>query len=80
MPGANDSTQPRIWEGGGVGQGGRERGERVRENVKLDPHAPWTLGVACQVRINGRSAAKVCQGAKVPGGATRKITLTLDNP
>ena len=34
----------------------------------------------CQVRINGRSAAKVCQGAKVPGGATRKITLTLDNP
>ena len=33
----------------------------------------------CQVRLNGRSAAKVCQGAKVPGGATRKLTITLDN-
>merc|ERR1719171_2661353 len=34
----------------------------------------------CQVRINGRSAVKVCQGGKVPGGATRKIKITLDNP
>ena len=33
----------------------------------------------CQVRINGRSAAKVCQGAKIPGGATKRITLTVDN-
>jgi len=34
----------------------------------------------CQVRLNGRAAAKICQGAKVPGGATRKLTITLDNP
>lgn len=34
----------------------------------------------CQVRLNGRAAAKVCQGAVIPGGATRKLTLTLDNP
>jgi hypothetical protein len=29
----------------------------------------------CQVRLNGRAAAKICQGAKVPGGATRKLTV-----
>jgi hypothetical protein len=34
----------------------------------------------CQVRLNGRSAVKVCQGATVPGGATRKLKVTLDNP
>merc|ERR1719478_955880 len=34
----------------------------------------------CQVRLNGRSAAKVCQGATIPGGATRKLSITLDNP
>jgi len=34
----------------------------------------------CQVRLNGRSAAKICQGATVPGGATRKLSITLDNP
>eukprot|EP00316_Scyphosphaera_apsteinii_P025127 CAMPEP_0119308752 /NCGR_PEP_ID=MMETSP1333-20130426/12672_1 /TAXON_ID=418940 /ORGANISM="Scyphosphaera apsteinii, Strain RCC1455" /LENGTH=148 /DNA_ID=CAMNT_0007312593 /DNA_START=18 /DNA_END=464 /DNA_ORIENTATION=+ len=34
----------------------------------------------CQVKLNGRAAAKVCQGAKVPGGATRKLKITLDNP
>jgi len=34
----------------------------------------------CQVRLNGRAAAKVCQGAKIPGGATRKLKITLDNP
>ena len=34
----------------------------------------------CQVRLNGRAAAKVCQGATVPGGATRKLKITLDNP
>jgi len=33
----------------------------------------------CQVRLNGRAAAKVCQGATVPGGATKKLTITLDN-
>ena len=33
----------------------------------------------CQVRLNGRSAAKVCQGATIPGGATRKLSITLDN-
>jgi len=33
----------------------------------------------CQVRLNGRAAAKICQGATVPGGATRKLKLTLDN-
>ena len=33
----------------------------------------------CQVRLNGRAAAKICQGATVPGGATRKLTITLDN-
>ena len=33
----------------------------------------------CQVSINGRSKAKVCQGAVVPGGATRKIKITLDS-
>ena len=34
----------------------------------------------CQVKLNGRAAAKVCQGATVPGGATRKLKITLDNP
>jgi len=34
----------------------------------------------CQVRLNGRSAVKVCQGGVIPGGATRKLTITLDNP
>jgi len=34
----------------------------------------------CQVRLNGRSAVKVCQGATIPGGATRKLKITLDNP
>ena len=34
----------------------------------------------CQVRLNGRAAAKVCQGATIPGGATRKLKITLDNP
>lgn len=33
----------------------------------------------CQVRLNGRAAAKVCQGATVPGGATRKLSITLDS-
>ena len=33
----------------------------------------------CQVRLNGRAAAKICQGATVPGGATRKLKITLDN-
>lgn len=33
----------------------------------------------CQVRLNGRAAAKICQGATIPGGATRKLKLTLDN-
>ena len=31
----------------------------------------------CQVRLNGRSAAKICQGATVPGGATKKLAITL---
>jgi len=34
----------------------------------------------CQVRLNGRSAVKICQGPTVPGGATRKLSITLDNP
>merc|ERR1719326_2189525 len=34
----------------------------------------------CQVRLNGRAAAKICQGATVPGGATKKLSITLDNP
>jgi len=34
----------------------------------------------CQVRLNGRAAVKICQGAKVPGGATRKLSVILDNP
>lgn len=34
----------------------------------------------CQVRLNGRAAAKICQGATIPGGATRKVKITLDNP
>ena len=34
----------------------------------------------CQVRLNGRAAAKICQGATVPGGAVRKLKITLDNP
>ena len=33
----------------------------------------------CQVRLNGRAAAKVCQGAVVPSGATRRLSVTLDN-
>jgi ferredoxin len=33
----------------------------------------------CQVRLNGRAAAKICQGATVPGGATRKLKIELDN-
>ena len=34
----------------------------------------------CQVRLNGRSTAKVCQGATIPGGATKKLSIVLDNP
>ena len=34
----------------------------------------------CQVRLNGRAAFKICQGATVPGGATKKLSITLDNP
>ena len=34
----------------------------------------------CQVTLNGRAVAKVCQGATVPGGATRKLSIKLDNP
>jgi hypothetical protein len=34
----------------------------------------------CQVRLNGRAAAKVCQGATIPGGATKKLSIVLDNP
>jgi ferredoxin len=34
----------------------------------------------CQVRLNGRSSIKVCQGGVIPGGATRKLKITLDNP
>ena len=33
----------------------------------------------CQVRLNGRAAAKICQGATVPGGATKRLSITLDN-
>jgi len=33
----------------------------------------------CQVRLNGRSVTKICQGGTVPGGATRKLKITLDN-
>ena len=29
----------------------------------------------CQVRLNGRAAAKVCQGATIPGGATKKLSI-----
>lgn len=34
----------------------------------------------CTVRLNGRAAAKICQGAKIPGGATKSLSITLDNP
>ena len=34
----------------------------------------------CQVSINGRSKAKICQGPKVPAGATKSLSITLDNP
>ena len=34
----------------------------------------------CQVRLNGRAAAKICQGATIPGGAVRKLKITLDTP
>lgn len=33
----------------------------------------------CQVRLNGRAAVKVCQGPTIPAGATRSLTITLDN-
>lgn len=34
----------------------------------------------CTVRLNGRAAAKICQGARIPGGATKSLSITLDNP
>jgi len=34
----------------------------------------------CQVRLNGRAALKVCQGGTIPGGATKKLSIVLDNP
>lgn len=50
-----------------------------RAGVKIKFDCKNGRCATCQVRLNGRSAAKVCQGAKVPGGATRKLTITLDN-
>lgn len=34
---------------------------------------------SCEVRINGRVSAKVCQGAAVPGGPTKKLSVVVVN-
>eukprot|EP00322_Chrysochromulina_rotalis_P025853 CAMPEP_0115860060 /NCGR_PEP_ID=MMETSP0287-20121206/16932_1 /TAXON_ID=412157 /ORGANISM="Chrysochromulina rotalis, Strain UIO044" /LENGTH=163 /DNA_ID=CAMNT_0003314371 /DNA_START=26 /DNA_END=517 /DNA_ORIENTATION=+ len=61
-------------QGQPIGQVVQKAGMRVKFDCKNGQCG------TCQVRLNGRAAAKVCQGAKIPGGATRKLKITLDNP
>jgi len=61
-------------QGQPIGQVAQKAGMRIKFDCKNGRCG------TCQVRLNGRSAAKVCQGAKIPGGATRKLKITLDNP
>lgn len=34
---------------------------------------------SCEVRLNGRASAKVCQGAKIPAGPTKKLAIKVIN-
>merc|ERR1712194_196197 len=64
----------KAMQGDAIGKVCQKAGVKIKFDCKNGRCA------TCQVSINGRSKAKVCQGAKVPGGATKKITITLDNP
>lgn len=34
---------------------------------------------SCEVRLNGRVSAKVCQGATIPSGPTKKLSIVVVN-
>ena len=34
---------------------------------------------SCELRLNGRVSAKACQGAAVPGGPTKKLSVVVVN-
>jgi len=68
------NKQVTAQQGEPIGAVCKRAGVRVKFDCKTGRCA------TCQVRLNGRSAVKVCQGATVPGGATKKLTITLDNP
>lgn len=34
---------------------------------------------SCEVRLNGKVSAKVCQGAAIPGGPTKKLSIVVIN-
>eukprot|EP01036_Dinobryon_divergens_P022695 gene22695-30977_t len=34
---------------------------------------------SCEVRLNGKVSAKVCQGAKIPAGPTKKLSIVVIN-
>jgi ferredoxin len=34
---------------------------------------------SCEVRLNGRVSAKACQGASIPGGPTKSLTVVVIN-
>jgi len=61
-------------QGENIGKVAQRAGLRIKYDCKNGRCA------TCQVRLNGRATEKVCQGAKIPGGATRKLSITLDNP
>jgi hypothetical protein len=63
-----------AMQGDPIGKVCQKAGMRVKFDCKTGRCA------TCQVSLNGRSKVKVCQGATIPGGATRKLKITLDNP
>ena len=34
---------------------------------------------SCELRLNGRVSAKACQGATIPGGPTKKLSVVVVN-
>ena len=34
---------------------------------------------SCELRLNGRVSAKACQGAAIPGGPTKKLSVVVVN-
>eukprot|EP00310_Coccolithus_braarudii_P013436 CAMPEP_0183330938 /NCGR_PEP_ID=MMETSP0164_2-20130417/372_1 /TAXON_ID=221442 /ORGANISM="Coccolithus pelagicus ssp braarudi, Strain PLY182g" /LENGTH=150 /DNA_ID=CAMNT_0025499285 /DNA_START=30 /DNA_END=482 /DNA_ORIENTATION=- len=64
----------KAMQGDAIGKVCQKAGMRIKFDCKNGRCG------TCQVRLNGRAAAKVCQGATIPGGATRKLKITLDNP